>query len=335
MRRISLFITIWTMASLWMVFTAPEVKASCGSANCFLVTGTQDGIAVPGQIILDLSYRFIPMDQPQRGSKKVSEAFIPGIDFENGEIEPSHHRELRSNNELAQLDISVGVTERFSMTLAIPFFNLRPHEHTVIHGPGDEEFTRDDWTSGFGDLRLTGKYALWVSTRHLLVGGLGIKAPTGEYKLLNHDGKINEPTLMPGTGSWDGLVSAYYGYQIIPHRLDAFLSGSYQLTTENNLDYRFGNTLLVSGGLNHLFGEKRAVIGTLQVNARVAPHDEFKGAVVPSTGGKWVYLTPGIKVQASPNTALYAHLQLPLYQYVNEENLVPRYGFMMGVSHAF
>ena len=56
---------------------------------------------------------------------------------------------------------------------------------------------------------------------------------------------------------------------------------------------------------------------------------------VPSTGGIWVYLTPRLKVMAAPSTALYAHLQLPLYQRVNEVNLVPHYGLIFGISHAF
>ena len=58
--------------------------ASCGSSNCFLVVGTQEGVIVPGQVILDLSYRFIPMDLVQEGSKSASEALVPKIDFENG-----------------------------------------------------------------------------------------------------------------------------------------------------------------------------------------------------------------------------------------------------------
>ena len=33
----------------------PDALASCGSANCFLVTGTQEGAAAADQIIIDLS----------------------------------------------------------------------------------------------------------------------------------------------------------------------------------------------------------------------------------------------------------------------------------------
>jgi len=329
MRRVALLLTPWVIIAVVLTIIVPSVQASCGSANCFLVTGTQDGTAERGKIMLDLSYRWIPVDQTQQGSDSTAEALVPRIDFEGGVIVPGGHREIRTNNELIQLDASLGVTERFSVSLAIPFFNLRAHEHD--HVPG--EFSRSDGTSGFGDIRLTGKYLLWVGTKHLWVAGLGIKTPTGEYKLLDHDGEINEPTIQPGTGSWDGQFSSYYAYQIIPHSWDAFFSGSYQVNTENSLDYKMGNTLLLSGGASYLFGERWT--GSLQINTRHAPRDEFKGAEVPSTGGTWIYLTPGMKTQASPNTALYAHLQLPLHQRVNEANLVPRYGLIFGVAHTF
>ncbi len=328
-----------TTALLVMVIGVPVAHASCAASTCFLVTGTQDGIANPGQVIMDLSYRYIPLDNPQRGSKSTSEAITAGIDFETGEIEADHHRELRTTNELAQLDISYGVTSKFSLSASIPFMNNRYHEHNVIanHPPqGLHEHYASERTTGMGDIRLVGKYAVHTSIRHLLVTGLGIKAPTGEYKLRNSKGDINEPTLMPGTGSWDGLASLHYVYQIQPHAWDTFVSGAYQITTQNNLDYKIANTLLLNAGTNHLFiAHEKEFTASLQINLRQASRDEFKDQSVPNTGGIWAYLTPGIATQATPNTALYTYLQLPLYQDVNETNLVPSYGLIIGLSHSF
>jgi hypothetical protein len=146
---------------------------------------------------------------------------------------------------------------------------------------------------------------------------------------------------MPGTGSWDGLFSLFYDYQLIPHRLDAFLSGSYELTTENNLDYEFADQVMFNGGVSYLLMEReggRAVTASLQVNSRFTAfpsHDQYRGMNVPSTGGAWVYLTPGVRVQASDRLGLYSFFQYPLYQYVNEANLVPRYGLVVGATYGF
>ena len=72
-----------------------------------------------------------------------------------------------------------------------------------------------------------------------------------------------------------------------------------------------------------------------QINVQHSDRDQFVGQDVPSTGNTMVYITPGIQVQSSDNLALYSYLQLPVYQHVNEVNLVPRYGFMFGLSYAF
>ncbi|MFQ5597744.1 MAG: hypothetical protein ACE5GK_06800 [Nitrospiria bacterium] len=333
----ALSIKRWTFAGflLGLLFSlhVSNALASCGSANCFLVTGTQEGISNPGQMTLDISYRYIPMDDFQRGSGSAGEAIVPKVNFGSGLIEPDHHREVRTVNELMQVDVGYGVTERFTIQVSIPLINDRAHEHFDEVGTAAEEFTRQDGTSGIGDVRLNGRYAAVVLTKHLLVVGAGLKLPTGEYKLLDAHGAINEPTIMPGSGSYDVLVSFFYNYQIRPHSLDAFFSGSYQLTTENDLDYEFGDIAIINAGVGYLLNEKVTVSG--QLNLRTSPHDEFKGTDVDSTGGTWLNLTPGIKVQASDQLGLYAFVQIPVYQYVNEVNIVPRYGLALGASYVF
>lgn len=328
-------------STLVSILPLSNVWASCGSGNCFLVTGAGGGISSPGQMTLDISYRYIPMDDFQRGSSSTREVLTPKIDFENRRIENPHHREVRTINELMQVDIVYGVSERFTLQLALPLMNDRTHAHydgvTSAATPGT--FTRQDGASGMGDIRLTGKYAPVILTRHLLIVGGGIKFPTGEYKLLNSEGSINEPTVQPGTGSYDFLFSLFYDYQIIPHKLDTFFSGSYQLSTENDLDYEFGDQSLLSIGFNYLLETERKVTLSTQINYRHTERDDFDTVTgrqgVPSTGGDWVNFTPGIRVQASDYLSLYSFLQLPVYQYVNEANLVPRYGLVLGASYTF
>ncbi len=337
---IMLITTTFFSGLLWISLPS-EVWASCGSGNCFLVTGTQEGISSPGQMTLDISYRYVPMDDFQRGSRGISEALTPKVDFENREIEDDHHREVRTINELLQVDIGYGVTERFTLQVAIPLINDRAHEHydgiSATNPTGT--FTRQDGASGMGDIRFIAKYAPVVLTRHLLVIGGGIKLPTGEYKLFNAEGGINEPSVQPGTGSYDFLVSLFYDYQITPHKLDFFVSGNYQYTTDNDLDYEFGNQTLFNTGINYLLGSEKKITVNGQINVRHTERDTYRTTSgkqgVPSTGGTFVNLTPGIRVQASDHLSLYSFLQLPIYQYVNEENLVSRYGLVLGMTYTF
>ncbi len=314
--------------------TTDRALAGCGSSNCFLTTGTQEGVFAPGQVVLDLSYRYLSQDKKLRGRSSTNEVLVPKVDFENGELELAHHRERRTLNTLAQLDVNVGLTERLTLAMTLPFLNDRRHEHDdgVDLDAGEKgHFTNDDGSSGLGDVSITGKYAFFTTIRHLFVGGLGVKFPTGEYKLRNGEGNINEPSVMPGTGSYDFLLSGYYSYQWQPRQLDSFIALQYRLNTKNNLDYQFGNATVLNIGLNYRTSEKIVVTG--QFNTRVAERDEFKGQGVPSTGNTMIYFSPGVRIQSSDDTAFYTHIQLPIYQDVNEFNIVPRYGLQFGLSH--
>lgn len=313
------------------ILFAPSSFASCGGANCFLVTGTQEGIAEAGKIAVDLSYRFIPTDTPQTGSHKTDISINPAISYSSGAIVPDAHQEIRTDNELVQLDVAMGVSERTSVAVSVPVVNNRLHEHYDLDAGG--EFSAQTF-SGFGDIRIMVRHAHLRQLRHQFIGGIGVKTPSGVYKLRDAEGEIMEAGVQPGTGSWDPIVTAYYSYQIRPRALDWFVSGSWQYATENSLDYRFGNTGILNAGINDRVSVGgRDVVLTAQVNARNAPRDEFLGMDVPSTGGTFIYVTPGVRVETGEASGFYAHIQIPAYQRVNETNLVPGYALIIGFSH--
>jgi len=45
---------------IFMVNLISFAEASCGSSNCFLYTGSQEGTMNEGRFVIDLSYRYIP-----------------------------------------------------------------------------------------------------------------------------------------------------------------------------------------------------------------------------------------------------------------------------------
>jgi hypothetical protein len=251
MKKLSLFIvSVFLMLNL-----SSLAEASCGSSNCTLIRGSQSGLANEGRFVVDLSYRYIRQTDKKKGSSDFDgNVDVAKVSFENSEIEAAHHREFRTTNELAQLDISYGVTERFTISVNVPFLNDRSHEHIdgIVGGvvPPDG-FTNQDGTNGFGDITLMAKYAALHTTKHLLIAGVGLKFATGDFKLRNSEGNINEPTIMPGTGSNDPIISALYNYFFIPNKLSFFASASHRFTTENSLDYEFGDSTFIDGGANY------------------------------------------------------------------------------------
>jgi outer membrane putative beta-barrel porin/alpha-amylase len=326
-------LSVALVAGFLMFNLVSLAEASCGSSNCTLIRGSQSGLAEKGRFVVDLSYRYIRQTDKRKGSSDFNgNVDVAKVEFETGSIEPEHHRELRTINELAQLDISYGITEKFTLSLKVPFLNDRRHEH--FDGlPASPEFTNQDGSDGFGDITLLAKYAVWQTTKHQLVAGAGVKFATGDFKLLNSEGEINEPTIMPGTGSNDPIISLLYSFALIPNQLSFFASASHRFTTENTLDYEFGDSTFIDGGANYRLNEKINLV--LQVNTRISRRDEFLGMDVPNTGVTFINLTPGVVLTASENVALYTHVQIPIYQRVNEVNLVPNFGIMAGISYGF
>jgi hypothetical protein len=333
MKKLCLYI-----GSIFLILNFTSLaKASCGSSNCSLIRGSQSGLANEDRFVVDLSYRYVPQDKGKKGSSDFSGPIdVAAIDFANGTIEPEHHREIKTLNQLAQLDMSYGVTEKFTLSLNVPFYNDRYHEHIDDCAGGvcdPADFTNQDGSTGFGDITLMAKYAVWQTTKHQLVAGAGLKFASGEYDLLSSEGEINEPTIMPGTGSNDPVISLLYNFSLVPNKWNFFASVAHRFTTENSLDYEFGDSTLIDGGVNYQANEKVNLL--LQINTRISGRDEFLGMGVPNTGVTFVDVTPGVVLTASESTAFYAHVQIPIYQYVNEVNLVPNWGLMMGISYGF
>jgi hypothetical protein len=73
----------------------------------------------------------------------------------------------------------------------------------------------------------------------------------------------------------------------------------------------------------------------LQLNGRHAGRDDFRGEGVPSTGSDAFSLAPGVRFRTGDRVALYGYVQLPVYQDVNETQLAPRAGFIVGFSKSF
>ncbi len=307
--------------------------ATCGSANCFLVTGTEEGIGGKGHFIVDLSYRYINQDRRLAGTKSVSEVLTPKVDFENGVLELDHHREIRTQNTLVEVDMAYGLTERLTLAWAMPVINQRDHEHFDDVGTPSEAFTNQDGSSGFGDIRLGARYLLLVRTKNILVVSLFVKLPTGAYKLRDSEGAINEPTIQPGSGSTDGIASLLYSHQVIPNQGEWFVSASQKMNGENDLDYRFGDESQAGAGWR--YKTEHDLTWSIQVNGRRTLRDTFLGRSVPSTGSTIVHLTPGIRFEAKTGTSIYAFVQVPVYEQVNEQNLAPSAGLVLGLAHVY
>lgn len=332
MRTVPKAVAVLAVAGLELA-AAPDVHATCGSTACFLSTRTQDGSLLGHSFRLDLSYRYVDQSRRRIGGSSADEVLTPGIDFADGSLELDHHREIRTGFHVIQADASYGLTDRLSLLASIPLLSAKHHEHVVIEEGEPERLSDGDGTTGIGDLQLGARYALLPSSRDLVILTAAVKLPTGAHKRLDTGGEITEPSLQPGTGSTDVTGSVLYSHQLSSPGAEVFLTGSYRRNGTSDLDYHLGDEAQAGVGYQRTFAGKWTA--SLQANLRHGARDRFIEFQVPSTGSTLVNVTPGLRYDISSGLSVYGFLPLPVHQHVNEAQLTPKWGAVVGFTRLF
>jgi Putative MetA-pathway of phenol degradation len=313
------------------VACAPRVARACDSSSCLLVTRGGNGLLGKRAWRVDFSYRFTPMTELLRGSESVSEVLRPKIDFENRRLLPGFHDELGGHDNFLQLDVAYGLFGRTSLFVSMPVRATRDFD--IGHLPVQRETYS---TVGNGDVLLGVRHALFQRANDSLVGGLMLELPAGKYTLTAPTDRVDrgilDPMLQPGTGSVDLGATLQYGRRL-GGTWDTVGAASYQVYTTNDLDFRSGADFIASYTASRpVYG---ALGGSLQLKFMHKDRSDFMGEPVPNTGGHFLYLVPGLSVRAPLKLAVYGYAVVPLYRYVNEAQLAPKTGVVLGLSRSF
>ena len=219
---------------------AGSIATACDSSSCSLLTRGENSLLPKKQFRLDLTFGFTDQGALLRGSQEVDAVFRPRVFLERQQIYPSFHRDIDGYDRVVQMDLTYGLGARFNLTASLPLALW--HAHEVAHG----DFRQEYGTTGVGDALVGLRAALGPRG---LVSGLSLKVPTGRYRIGGEfGGGIQDPTLQPGTGAVDFVGSLQYSWRADSLRLTWAVAGSYQATTINSLDYRFGNQTVITAG---------------------------------------------------------------------------------------
>ena len=309
----------------------PRSAGACDSSACQLVTRGQNGVLARGAFRLDVSFRHTDESLLLEGGTNVDRVLRPKVDFENQALRLGYHDELGGSDSFVQLDAAYGLTSRLTLQLSLPLFAKRSYD--IGHAPiASENYT----TRGNGDVLLGARYGARVG-RGSLTAGLSLEMPTGRHDLESPAGRVDrgilDPMLQPGSGSWDLVASGQYAARWTGAGLDCGVAGSYQSNTQNDLDYRFGDVAIASLNASRALGSR--VSGSLQLKGVREARSRYMGEPLPSTGGRFVYLIPGLSLATLSGGSVYVFVPLPVYRFVNEAQLAPRPSLVVGVSHTF
>ncbi len=316
------------------LMAATAVQASCGSSACSINTNWDEhSVGIPGWTA-ELRYSYSKADQLRQGSHKIAADTTADGEVEN----------LGTVNKIVTSVLDYTHDDHWGITLQLPYVT-REHEHnlgpyTGADAAGYEKFH----ASALGDVKLIGRYR-WAYDEVSSIGvKFGLKLNTGrkDFLLVDNSGATKLPsevTLQPGNGSTDLIVGAFWQQATPGGNWNWFAQTTLQKAIHSDASFRPGRQFNIDGGTRYAISHNLS--GLLQVNAQWIAQDSGDAAApsafstVPgsATGGKTFSLTPGLSYAFTPKLQLYGLVQLPLYQYVNGEQLTAKTSLTLGVSH--
>lgn len=318
------------VGAILIALTAIPIHASCGSSSCPIDVSALENF---GRFTLDLSYQSIDQDQPRIGTSKAHV----------GEI-ASDHDEIQTINHLATLQLTYMQSPSLQLALTAPFVS-RSHRHLDTES---QEIER--WRFGaFGDAVVQARKRLFIgeSTAHpSLWLTAGVKLPTGTTHESSNNGEDAEVTITPGTGSTDGMVGLTYqsgflrdtalmgplGHStLIPY----FVALNVRVNGRGRDDYRRGHELQLNAGSEYPLRPSLYLLG--QINVRATSKDDVGNTDEERdlTGGRYVFVSPGLRVRLGRGLSAYGYVQIPVYQYVNGLQLTAKANYVAGVRQQF
>jgi hypothetical protein len=310
-------------AGLLSALAAPA-QASCGSAFCSI--NTDWGAGTTGLVegsSLDVRYEHIRQDQPRTGSRRIAV----------GEI-PHHHDEVRTLNRNLVATYSHTWASGWGITATLPFAD---RDHLHIHNHRGAKLPEEWNFRELGDVRVTGRYQRHLegsdAAPRIASVFLGLKLPTGKTDVSNDQGAVAERSLQPGSGTTDLILGALYHQQLASSGAAWFAQVQLQQPLNSHDDFRPGAQLGVDLGYAHPVTERLS--GLLQLNLLAKARDRGAQAEPDDSGGRSVFLSPGLSYKLGEMFRVYAYYQHPLYQYVNGVQLTARRAVVLGVSTQF
>ena len=312
------------------LLSCTTVQASCGNTFCSINSNwNEHGLSQPGWNT-DLRYNYSRADTLRSGSNKIA------ADTNDAEVE-----NLRTINKRMDTSLDYTFGENWGVMLNLPFI-MRDHEHNL--GPyagsisnGYESFQASAW----GDAKVIGRYRWSLADEHYSEVGVkfGLKLPTGKKDFEWETGGIpGEVTLQPGNGSADMILGIFWHQATPDSDWNWFAQGTTQNSIKSNSEFTPGGQINLDGGTRYSLNSKLS--GLLQLNVQWNSKDTGTAAALTpsgeaSSGGRSIALTPGLSYALTSNSQLYGLLQIPVYQFVNGEQLTAQSTLSLGINHRF
>jgi hypothetical protein len=202
---------------------------------------------------------------------------------------------------------------RLSFQLEVPVYAWKSHL-----GVTNEQ---DDVTRGLSDVALTARWeALKIGgmvPRHVVALTGTLKLPTGNNTHLAEvdEGVIDEHKQI-GTGTWDGIVGAWYTFGDFP--TVAYAGVSARINSSNSRGNHYGNAIFGTVGARRSFLDDKRLYFAVDAQVRNAGLDTTPDHVYdPNSGGFVGYAVGAAGYAITQDLLVRAVLQMPVLTALN------------------
>ena len=173
---------------------------------------------------------------------------------------------------------------------------------------------------GLGDVILQARVQKTLFKSTPLILGLGVKLSNGKINMTDQFGERISDNLQVGTGTVDPILSLYTSESIKHYILSGGIFA--RITNgENIYGYRYGNEIQTLINLDYI--ESPLIYGGIQFSHLFSTRDYYEyGKVARDRGGTNYFATGKIGTKVTDQLDFEMTLQIPVYQMLNESQLV-------------
>ena len=312
MKNISLIFLAILVAGIFLNPSESSAQGCC-SSGAPLLGSMELGTTKAGFWQLAFSYRFNTLDDLYLGTKALDKNF----------------RQRRTRSVATEINYGLGLG--FTANALLTFVQQERTIQPAFSG-GSEDFMQ---LRGLSDIILMLKYSLLIPnivSQSEISFGAGTKLATGTHNKTRNNILVSYD-LQPGSGATDAILWGYFSQGFLPKRYQINGVATYRITGTNNLDYRFGNEFVGSMGISYRINNNFNISNLFRYRHTTA--DRFLSSDIPNTGGKWLYLIPGINLPLGNEITLRASVEIPIYRDLNGIQLTTTYAFSFSAFYSF
>ncbi len=238
----------------------------------------------------------------------------------------------KDHEEFYNVSVGYGILENLDLYLIAPVVSK-----ATIEGEDQDRLGAKDHATGFGDLRLVGKYRFWqkgVDAALLM----GVKAPTGASAKHKPSGDKFELEQQPGSGAWDLTTGLAVSRRLGAH---ASLASAFQYTTreEGGQEEKLGDVFHYDAGVSYALkplGERPNLSVVLELHNEWARRDHNRNDDrALDSGGTVILLAPGLSAQLTDLLSAFWSMPIPIFQSLGGEHEKLKYEVISGLSWHF